>query len=73
MKKKRFSESQMINILKETESGAMMPDLCRLHGWSTNIPILQFLHLLSNYPTKLKTNTPYKTYPIRYLYKLIES
>lgn len=33
MKKTRFSESQIINILKEGESGAMnVPDLCRLHG-----------------------------------------
>lgn len=33
MKKSRFSESQIINILKEGESGAMnVPDLCRKHG-----------------------------------------
>ena len=31
MKRTRFSESQIINILKECESGAMnAPDLCRL-------------------------------------------
>ena len=33
MKKTRFSESQIINILKEGESGAMIvPELCRKHG-----------------------------------------
>ena len=33
MKKSRFSENQIINILKEGESGAMnVPDLCRKHG-----------------------------------------
>jgi putative transposase len=33
MKKTRFSESQIISILKEGESGAMtVPELCRLHG-----------------------------------------
>lgn len=33
MKKTRFSESQIINILKEGESGVFtVPDLCRKHG-----------------------------------------
>ncbi len=33
MKKSRFSENQIINLLKEGESGAMtVPELCRLHG-----------------------------------------
>lgn len=33
MKNTRFSESQIINILKEGESGAMIvPELCRKHG-----------------------------------------
>lgn len=33
MKKSRFSESQIINVLKEGESGAMkVPDLCRKHS-----------------------------------------
>lgn len=33
MKKTRFSESQIINILKEGESGAMtVPELCRQHN-----------------------------------------
>lgn len=38
MKNTRFSESQIINILKEGESGAMIvPELCRKHvvGQST--------------------------------------
>ena len=33
MKKSRFTETQIINILKEGESGVMtVPDLCRKHG-----------------------------------------
>tara|TARA_R110002033_G_scaffold75641_1_gene127260 strand:- start:900 stop:1169 length:270 start_codon:yes stop_codon:yes gene_type:complete len=33
MKKTRFTESQIINILKEGESGALMvPELCRKHN-----------------------------------------
>jgi putative transposase len=33
MKKSRFSESQIINMLKEGESGAMnVPDFCRKYG-----------------------------------------
>jgi len=38
MKKSRFTETQIINILKEGESGVMnVPDLCRKHvvGQST--------------------------------------
>ncbi|MCL1107754.1 transposase, partial [Shewanella algicola] len=32
MKKTRFTESQIINILKEGESGALtVPELCRKH------------------------------------------
>jgi putative transposase len=38
MKKTRFSESQIINILKEGEPGAMnVPVLCRLHGVGQSI------------------------------------
>jgi len=35
MKRKRFSESQIIRILKEAESGRPVPDLCREHGMSS--------------------------------------
>jgi len=34
MKKKRFSEEQIIRILKESESGAKTSELCRKHGIS---------------------------------------
>ena len=34
MKKKRFTEEQIIAVLKEQESGAKVSDLCRKHGIS---------------------------------------
>jgi putative transposase len=34
MKRKRFSEEQIIGILKEGESGTATPELCRRHGIS---------------------------------------
>jgi len=34
MKKSRFTDSQILNILKQNESGAAVPDLCREHGMS---------------------------------------
>lgn len=34
MKKSRFTDSQIIAILKEAESGVRVPDLCRKHGMS---------------------------------------
>ncbi len=34
MKKLRFTDSQIIAILKEAESGVRVPDLCREHGMS---------------------------------------
>jgi putative transposase len=34
MKKSRFTDSQIITILKEAESGVRVPDLCREHGMS---------------------------------------
>lgn len=34
MRKYRFSESQIIGIIKEQEAGARVEDLCRRHGIS---------------------------------------
>lgn len=35
MKKSRYSDSQIINILKEAEAGTPVPELCREHGMSS--------------------------------------
>lgn len=35
MKAKKFSEEQIIKILKESEAGAKTAELCRKHGIST--------------------------------------
>lgn len=35
MKKSRFTDSQILSILKQNESGMSVPDLCREHGMST--------------------------------------
>jgi putative transposase len=34
MKRKRFSEEQIIGILKEQEAGVSVSELCRKHGVS---------------------------------------
>lgn len=34
MKKSRYTDSQIIAILKQAEAGALVPDLCREHGMS---------------------------------------
>ena len=34
MKRSRFSESQIVSILKEADAGAKVKDLCRKHGIS---------------------------------------
>jgi putative transposase len=34
MKKSKFSESQIVNILKEAEAGVLVEDLSRQHGFS---------------------------------------
>lgn len=35
MKKSRFSDHQIIAVLKQAESGTPVPDLCREHGISS--------------------------------------
>ena len=35
MKRKRFTEEQIIGVLKESEAGAKTDDICRRHGIST--------------------------------------
>jgi putative transposase len=35
MKKSRFSDSQILGILKQAESGVPVPQLCREHGMSS--------------------------------------
>ncbi len=35
MKRSRFSEEQIIGILKEHEAGVTVADLCRKHGMSS--------------------------------------
>lgn len=35
MKKSKYSDSQIINILKQAENGAPIPELCREHGMSS--------------------------------------
>ena len=35
MKKSRFSDSQILAILKQAESGTPVPELCREHGMSS--------------------------------------
>jgi len=35
MKKSRYSDSQILNILKQAEAGVPVPALCREHGMSS--------------------------------------
>lgn len=35
MKKSKYSDSQILSILKQAEAGTPVPDLCREHGMST--------------------------------------
>ena len=36
MKRKQFSEEQIIGILKEAKAGAVVTELCRKHGVSSS-------------------------------------
>ena len=35
MKKSRFTDSQILSVLKQAENGIPVPDLCREHGMSS--------------------------------------
>ena len=35
MKKSRFTDSQILSVLKQAENGVPVPDLCREHGMSS--------------------------------------
>ncbi len=35
MKKSRYSDNQILNILKQAEAGTPIPELCREHGMSS--------------------------------------
>lgn len=35
MRKSRYSDSQILSILKQSEGGTPVPDLCREHGMSS--------------------------------------
>ncbi|WP_156412472.1 transposase, partial [Legionella erythra] len=35
MKRSKFSDSQILSILKQAEAGQTVPDLCREHGISS--------------------------------------
>ena len=35
MKKSKFSDSQIMSIIKQSEAGVLVPELCREHGMSS--------------------------------------
>jgi len=43
MKKSRYTDSQIISILKHAEAGTPVPDLCREHGMMS-LPGRRCLH-----------------------------
>ncbi len=43
MKKSRFTESQIIGILKEAESGVPVTELCRTHGFASRNNLFHFV------------------------------
>ncbi len=45
MKKKRFSEAQIVKVLKEAEAGVPVTDLCRQYGFSKS----SFYHWKAKY------------------------
>lgn len=42
MKKAHFTDSQILNILKQAESGVPIPELCREHGMNYSLYFLLF-------------------------------
>jgi hypothetical protein len=42
MKKSRYSEAQIVSVLKEAESGVPVSELCRTHGMSELLSNLVF-------------------------------
>jgi len=67
MKRSRYSESQIIKILKEGESGIPVTDICRAHGisrsayykwkskyWGMDLPELKHLRQLETENRRLK-------------------
>lgn len=44
MKRSRFSDEQIIGILKEHEAGIPVAELCRKHGVSDRRPMLSLLY-----------------------------
>ena len=45
MKKSRYSEAQIVSVLKEAEIGVLVSELCRTHGLSS----AAFYHWRSKY------------------------